>query len=304
MNLTESILNYRQYLKRKNYSAHTVRNYLHRLQRFLVWITVPVELVSSAEVKSYIDYMLEKQLAAQTINGHLIVIRRFYHYLQQEENIMIENPAIKGMSLRLSKPLPRHLRDEDVDIFFEAVTKSRDKAIFMLMLRSGLRVEEVANLSLDAIDYRRSQIMVRSGKGAKDRVVYISNDAGNALASYLRERVVTKEQRVFLVEKGRYKGKPISVRGIQKRIEYYSKQAGIAVSCHQLRHTMATQLLNADADLVTIQDLLGHTRIKTTMRYCKLANVKAQRDYFKAVSLVMEKCGFNKLVVRGNDPPR
>lgn len=76
MNLTESILNYRQYLKRKNYSPHTVRNYLHRLQQFLVWITVPVELVNSEEVKSYIDFMLDKQLAAQTINGHLIVIRR------------------------------------------------------------------------------------------------------------------------------------------------------------------------------------------------------------------------------------
>jgi site-specific recombinase XerD len=291
-------------LKRKNYSPHTVKNYLHRLQRFLVWITVPVELVSSEEVKSYIDYMLEKQLAAQTINGHLIVIRRFYHYLQQEENIMIENPAIKGIALRLSKPLPRNLRDDDVNIFFEAVTKSRDRAIFMLMLRCGLRVEEVANLSLDAIDYRRSQIIVRSGKGAKDRVVYISNDAGNALAAYLHERVTTKEQRVFLVEKGLCKGNPISVRGIQKRIEYYSRQSGIAVSCHQLRHTMATQLLNADADLVTIQDLLGHTRIKTTMRYCKLANVKAQRDYFKAVSLIMEKSGFNKTGVGGSDPPR
>jgi site-specific recombinase XerD len=248
--------------------------------------------------------MLEKQLAAQTINGHLIVIRRFYHYLQQEEGIVLDNPAIKGMALRLSKPLPRHLRDDDVNIFFEAVTKARDRAIFMLMLRCGLRVEEVANLSIDAIDYRRSQIMVRSGKGAKDRVVYISADAGNALAAYLQERIVTKEQRVFLVEKGLCKGKPISVRGIQKRIEYYSRQSGIAVSCHQLRHTMATQLLNADADLVTIQELLGHSKIKTTMRYCKLANVKAQRDYFKAISVIMEKEGGNTTGARGNDPPR
>ena len=290
-------------MKRRNYSPHTVKNYLHRLQRFLVWITVPVELVRSDDVKSYIDHMLEKQLAAQTINGHLIVIRRFYHYLQQEEGIVLDNPAIKGMALRLSKPLPRHLRDDDVNIFFEAVTKARDRAIFMLMLRCGLRVEEAANLSLDAIDYRRSQIMVRSGKGAKDRVVYISGDAGNALAAYLQERTVTKEQRVFLVEKGLCKGKPISVRGIQKRIEYYSRQSGIAVSCHQLRHTMATQLLNADADLVTIQELLGHSKIKTTMRYCKLANVKAQRDYFKAISVIMEKEEGKTTGARGNDPP-
>ncbi len=173
----------------------------------------------------------------------------------------------------------------------------------MLMLRCGLRVEEVANLSLDAIDYRRSQIMVRSGKGAKDRVVYISKDAGNTLAAYLRERAVTQEKRVFLVEKGLCKGKPISVRGIQKRIEYYSRKSGVSVSCHQLRHTMATQLLNADADLVTIQDLLGHTRIKTTMRYCRLANAKAQRDYFKAVAVIMEKVGGGRTGARGDAPP-
>jgi len=101
----------------------------------------------------------------------------------------------------------------------------------------------------------------------------------------------TEEQKVFLVEKGTYKGMPISVRGIQKRIEYCSKKSGIAVSCHQLRHTMATQLLNADADIVTIQNLLGHTRIKTTMRYCRLSNMKAQRDYYKAVGKIEEQSG-------------
>ena len=131
--------------------------------------------------------------------------------------------------------------------------------------------------------------MIRSGKGAKDRVVYISNDAAEALAVYLQKRPVTKEQKVFLVEKGNYKGKPISVRGIQKRIEYYSKKSGIAVSCHRLRHTMATQLLNADADLVTIQDLLGHNRIETTQRYSRLSNLKAQRDYYTAMDNVMKK---------------
>ncbi len=276
-------------MKRKNYSPHTVKNYLHRLQGFFTWLSVPLELASPENVNGYIDFLLGQQLSAQTINGHLVVIRMFYDYLKDEGEVQIVNPVLRGMLLRVGRPLPRHLRDIDVPIFFDVVTRHRDLAIFMLMLRCGLRVEEVADLTLGAIDYQRNRILVKSGKGGKDRVVFISNDATDALAAYLRIRFHTHEQKVFLVEKGIHKGKPISVRGIQKRIEYYSKKCGISVSCHQLRHTMATQLLNADADLVTIQYLLGHTRIKTTMRYCHLSNIKVQPDYYKAVARVIEK---------------
>lgn len=84
------------------------------------------------------------------------------------------------------------------------------------------------------------------------------------------------------------------MRGIQKRMEYYAKKAGLKVSCHQLRHTMATQLLNADADLVIIQDLLGHNQIRTTQRYCKVSNLKVQRDYHRAIGRVMELHDLNK----------
>ena len=102
----------------------------------------------------------------------------------------------------------------------------------------------------------------------------------------------SKTRGIFLVEKGVHTGKPLSVRGIQKRIEHYARKSGVKVSCHHLRHTMATQLLNADADLVTIQDLLGHTRIKTTQRYCRVSNLKVQRDYTKAMETIMQKTNF------------
>ncbi len=91
------------------------------------------------------------------------------------------------------------------------------------------------------------------------------------------------------MEKGTYKGQAISVRGIQKRIEYYAKKTRINVSCHRLRHKMATQLLNAEAEVETIQDLLGHNWITTTQRYCKVSNLKVQRDYFKAMRNVLQR---------------
>lgn len=291
MNLTESVMHYRRYLKRKNYSSHTIKNYLNRLKRFLAWLPVPVEAAEPPHIKHYIDLLLEHRLGPQTINGHLVAIRSFYYFLLDEEGIDVANPAVRGLALRLPNPLPRYLQDHQVGLFFSTINKKRDLAMFMLMLRCGLRVEEVANLTLGAIDYGRNQIMVRCGKGAKDRIVFINVDAAEVLAGYLQSRPTTPEQRVFLVEKGIYKDKPISVRGIQKRMEYYSRKSGVPVSCHQLRHTMATQLLNAGVALATLQFLLGHSKIKTTMRYARLSNQKARNDYYFAIAKVEKASG-------------
>jgi len=140
----------------------------------------------------------------------------------------------------MSKPLPRHLTEEELSVFFKVCKTSRDRAMFMLMLRCGLRVAEVVGLTLGDIDLRRRRL----------------------------------------------------VRGIQKRMEYYAKKTGLRVSCHALRHTMATQMLNADAELVTIQDLLGHRWITTTQRYCRISNRKVQRDYYRAMEMVMQKDRF------------
>jgi site-specific recombinase XerD len=289
MAITDAIINFRRFLKRRNHSPHTVKNYLNRLKHFVVWLDVPLEEVTSGKILRYIDHLLDRRLKPSTINYHLLSIRRFYDYLAHEEGVRVGNPVKSGYGLRLPKPLPRFLREEDLAIFLGAIRGLRDRAIFLLMLRSGLRVEEVANLTLDAIDLQRDRLLVRHGKGGKDRVVYLSPDTHLALVEYLQRRPRVKAKQIFLVEKGLCTGKPISVRGIQKRIEYYARKTRVTVSCHCLRHTMATQLLNADADLATIQDLLGHNWITTTQRYCKVSNMKVKRDYFKAIATVMQR---------------
>ncbi len=256
------------------------------LKHFIIWLHVPIEDVTNKHVLTYIDYLIDKRLAPKTINCHLESIRGFYNYLIDEEDIKTKNPVKKGYALRLPHPLPRHLKDEEVEVLLETIKGPRDIAIFMLMLRCGLRVQEVANLTIGAMDFRRKQILIVGGKGGKDRVIYFSPDTYDAMIKYLQYRALSKEKRIFLVEKGTCKGKPISVRGIQKRMEYYAKKKGLEISCHCLRHTMATQLLNADTDLVIIQDLLGHTQIKTTQRYSKISNRKVEKDYFKAMEKI------------------
>ena len=283
----ETIDRYRRSLKRKNFAAHTVKAYMNVLAQFTRWLTIPLEHVTRNEIGAYVDHLFHKRLSPKTVTCHLQTIRLFYEYLISEEGMVLANP-VKKISIRLPKPLPRHLKDDQVANLFSVITKARDRAMFMLMLRSGLRVEEVAHLTVDAVEYGRRELFVACGKGAKDRMVYLSDDAASALAAYLEKRT-SKAKELFLGEKGPMKGKPISVRGIQKRIEYYAHKSGLQVSCHCLRHTLGTQLLNADAPLSSIQDLLGHTHVTTTQRYCQVANLKVRRDYYKAMEVVMQR---------------
>jgi site-specific recombinase XerD len=291
MDLTDAIIDYRRFLKRKNYSAHTVKNTINRLKHFIVWLPVPLEQTGYEQVKRYIEMLMNKRRSPVTINCHLASIRGFFDYLYDEGQLGMMNPVKKGCGVRVSRPLPRYLKDEQLDQLFTLIRRPRDRAMFMLMLRCGLRVEEVARLTTDAVDLGSHRIRVESGKGSKNRIVYISNDAKEALSRYLRTRCAVRSRSVFVVEKGTCRGKPLSVRGIQKRMEYYARKAKVPASCHQLRHTMATQLLNADAALVTIQDLLGHTRIKTTQRYCRVSNLKVQRDYHRAMAAILQITG-------------
>jgi site-specific recombinase XerD len=281
------LIRYRRALKRKNYSAHTLKSYMNILDRFVKWTLLPFSEMTSKEVGLYVDHLLQKRRTPKTITCHLQTIRLFFEYLIEEEGIPMANPVTR-ISIRLPKPLPRHLKDDQVSRLLAVITDVRDKAMFMLMLRCGLRVQEVADLTMDAVDYQRKQIFVSKGKGSKDRIVYVSEDARSALLAYLSKRS-PKGKSLFLVQKGTMRGQPISVRGIQKRMESYARKSKLNVSCHRLRHTMATQLLNADADLATIQDLLGHEQITTTQRYCWVANLKVQRDYYKAMEVVLQR---------------
>lgn len=283
---TTELIRYRRALKRKNYSAHTLKSYMSILDHFMRRLTVPLLEVTRKEIGLYVDDLIRKRRRPKTIRCHLQTIRLFFDYLINEEGRSMVNP-ITRISLRLPQPLPRHLKDDQVRRLFAVIKDLRDRAMFMLMLRCGLRVQEVAQLTVDALEYQRRQIFVFKGKGGRDRVVYMSEDARSALLAYLEKRS-SKARGLFLVQKGPMRGTPLSVRGIQKRIEYYARKSDLNVSCHRLRHTMATQLLNADADLVTIQDLLGHGQITTTQRYCRVANLKVQRDYYKAMQIVLQ----------------
>jgi len=287
MDLTEIIAKYKRFLKRINYSKITVRNYFFNIKQFSDWLKVPIDEVTSEVIFEYIGFLYNRRLKPKTINSYLNGIRKFYNFLKFEERINVVNPVKSTYRQILPKPLPKFLKEQEIKILFDHITDKRDIAMFMLMLRCGLRVGEASNLTFHSIDFERKYILVLNGKFRKDRIVYMSDDTIDALQAYMKVRPSSRVRKVFLVQKGIYKGKPISVRGIQNRIEYYARKTGLTISCHRLRHTMATQLLNADAMLATVQELMGHECIISTQRYAKVSNTKVRRDYFKAMELVM-----------------
>ena len=141
---------------------------------------------------------------------------------------------------------------------------------------------------LDDIDWTQQSVRINQGKGRKDRLVYLSADALAALRTCLTARpTVVPEGLVFWNQKRPHR--TLSAKGIQKKIERYAKAAGIKASCHSLRHTFASNLLEAGAEVISIKELLGHASIKSSERYAKLSNQRVKQVYQQTMRKVIAK---------------
>ena len=167
MSITNVIINFRRHIKRRNYSPHTVKYYLSVIKQFVIWLNVPLEHADVDKIEQYIDHLHQKRMQPASINLYLAIIRVFYNYLRYEEKVELLNPVKANCRLHVPRPLPRAMREDQVDRFFEVIKTRRDWAMFRLMLRCGLRVEEVAHLSLGDIDLKQRRIMVVDGKAAR-----------------------------------------------------------------------------------------------------------------------------------------
>ncbi len=284
--MERSIPSFQRYLIRRNTSPNTSRSYTAHLRLFLRWLTKRPEEITHRDIEAYVEHLQERGLKAKTVNDYLGSLKQWFAYLESEEGLPGPNPVKDRYRLKQPRPLPRPLRREEVARLFCVITRPRDRALFLVMLRSGLRVAEVAGLELKDLDLRRRAVVIREAKGGRERMVYLSDEVLEALVAYLPERLSLGPGPVFLNEKGPFKGQGISVRGIQKLMEAYARKSGVGATCHRLRHTFATELLNAEADLVAIQELLGHSWITTTQRYCRVSNVQVKRAYFRAVEKI------------------
>ncbi|MCA9936633.1 MAG: tyrosine-type recombinase/integrase [Ardenticatenaceae bacterium] len=268
-------------IRRRSPNAHTYQDYRCDLQQFLAVVgDHPPDEIGFQDVDRFIADQSQRGLKPATINRRLTAVISLYTFLAAENPDLVCPVLPYRHMLRTYRRLPRPVPDEKLRRFLAVVKDSRDKAIFLLMLRCGLRISEAANLRLQDLylNEARPRLLIH-GKGSKERSVYLSPQAAFALRRYLAERPVSASESVFL----NYKLEGLATIGIQKRLEKYRAEAGIHLTAHQLRHSFANDLVAAGAPVTTIQKLMGHTWVTTTQAYIAANDPKVQQDFYAAV---------------------
>ncbi len=267
--------------------------------RFWRWLGQRQTLTQLADVQrrhlcDYADHQLAHGYAASTINADLRGLRGFLLFLQ-DEAYPVPQALLRMPSLKQPDALPRFLTDEQVRLlqndFEQQVLQTphpsahRDallsRAAFYLMWQAGLRLGEVEELRLEDLDLPGRKLMVRRGKGLRDRTVYLTDTTVRALDAYLSVRGMGPASHVFL-----YRNEPIKKDLLHSRIQAAGDRVGVKVHPHRLRHTMATQLLNAGCRITSVQKLLGHKRLNSTMTYARVHDQTVADDYFTAMTRV------------------
>jgi site-specific recombinase XerC len=279
-----------KWLRRRHPHTTTRKHYLNDLKLFFTWADTPPNAITLRDVDRYIEHCHQLGHAVATINRRLATLRTFYWFLDIECDGAPPNPVIpKRHFIPQGDHLPRDVEDTDVEQLLDVIESPRDRAMVLLMLRCGLRVQEVHNLSLadlylDPAPANLPRLWL-NGKRSSQRVVYLSHQALTALQDWLAVRPVVETEAVFVSRLGRR----ISVRTIQDRLTRYCRQVGVRVSCHQLRHTFGRHMVEARVPITSIQKLLGHKSVRTTQIYLHITDPQVQADYDAAMAQFVQR---------------
>ena len=285
--------------KERNYAEHTLNSYrcdLRQFARFLYPrvddLQLPLKAVQREQVVAFMTDLEEKNLKASTVARKLAALRSLYRFLCRE-GAVAANPAGAIAAPAVVRSRPRHLPVAQVAQaieapFAERFTGVRDRAIMEVFYGSGIRLGELVALNLSALDLEEGTIKVL-GKGRRERIAPIGAKAREALQTYLLRRVeVLLEFDVAEVDAGALflngRGKRLSRRMVQRVVERYLRTVSEAesLSPHLLRHSFATHLLDAGADLVAVKELLGHATLTTTQVYTEVSLDRLREIYARA----------------------
>ena len=267
------------WVRRRNAAARTWRDYSYDLHQFLAVVgdRSPGE-INFRDIDQFVNSQISQGFKPATINRRLAAIVAFYNYLVDEAPTLVCPVLPHRHCLREPQRLPRPVQEDVLERFFAVIEDRRDRAMFLLMLRCGLRVSEVRNLSMKDLYLEPAPGSLPRlwlhGKGGRQRVVYLSAQPLAALKSWLEVRPIVKDQAVFLNKFG----KCLTVTGIQDRLAKYCREAGLWVTCHQFRHTFGRHLTEARLPVTVIQRLMGHSCLRTTEVYLHISDSQLQDD--------------------------
>ena len=297
----------------RNLSPHTLRAYDSDLSQYLEFLTkhlskpasaIDPRTVDSQAVRGFLDELHRRGSSRASVARRVSALRAFGRWLVREGHIEADPAALVGAP-KVEQKLPTHLDIKEVVGMIESVDTSqplgrRDRAILELFYASGLRLSELVALDLQDVNLS-GRIARVTGKGGKERLVPFNNSTAAALKAYLKGRVEVERPVPARVMRSRtkhkapgtphqaplflnYQGTRLSTRGVDRIVRRYAREAAtrLGVSPHALRHSFATHLLQAGADLRAIQELLGHSRLSTTQRYTHLDATSLLAQYKKA----------------------
>ncbi len=290
--LPELIDRFLEHLKfERNMSVHTVRNYEADLRQFATFFTrtdsrgratePPVEDIDSLSIREFLGFLYQQNLAKTTICRKVSSLRSFFKHLVRI-GVLARNPALAVSMPRTPRRIPAHLELDQAQALVEAPDPAtrkgrRDRALLELLYATGMRVGELVGLNTADIQTAEAMIRVR-GKGKKERLVPFGDAAARALEAWWPERQLIlaaapaedrEGEAVFL----NLWGGRLTDRSVRRILNSYIHCVAVRlkISPHTLRHTFATHLLNAGADLRVIQELLGHASLSTTQKYTHLS---------------------------------
>jgi len=288
-------------------SAHTVRAYAREVRSFAAYLTemlgagAKVGAVEHLHIRAYLGVLYERGLTKASAARALAAVRSWFKWLAKEGKVA-QNPALLVSTPKLPKHLPRVPSVEEVNRVLNslegevkkkegeaAAWPERDRVIFELLYGCGIRNSELVGLDMGSVKWRDDAVLVR-GKGKKERLVPLGDEAAAALRSYLplREAKLLAAGRAGLVQDGplvmnlRMRGDcRLTTRSVGRIVKAIALSRGLAadVHPHTLRHAFGTHMLEEGADLRAIQEMLGHERLSTTQRYTQLTVGQVQKVY-------------------------
>jgi len=286
----------------KNASPHTCRCYRKDLEGFQDFLKtsgmylspsggVEIEKADRMAIRKYMS-ALHRKNKKSSIARKISTLRSFYRYLTREQ-VIASNPAKSVSTPKVEKTLPTALTVDEAfrlmdspgaipETFSEASKENRlrDRAILELLYSSGLRVSELVGLNLDQVNSDLGIVRVM-GKGRKERIVPVGTKALEALKAYVEERGVPRGEEPLFTNSS---GGRLTTRSVGRLVKKYTRHSGIfrRVSPHSLRHTFATHLLDAGADIREIQEMLGHSSLSTTQKYTHVSMGRLMEVYDKS----------------------